>query len=82
MSKFYASGLRRLADALEAEPIKEDSYPDQPLLVQVNVPAPADVAIVAARFGVPVNVGAQGDHASVGFDGAYLHVYAPKEPTP
>lgn len=79
MSKFYADGLRRLADALEQQPVDGDMYSDQPLTVQVSVGHYHDVIAAAARFDVPVKERQDRTRvAYVDFDGAELVIYSPE----
>ena len=79
MSKFYADGLRRLADALEQQPVDGDMYPDQPLAIQINVGHYHDVIAAAARFDVPVKEQSDRTHvARIDFDGVELVVYSPE----
>ena len=77
MSKFYADGLRRLADALEQQPVSGELYPNQPLGVQITVGHYHDVIAAAARFDVPVKKQSDRTHvARVDFDGAELVIYS------
>lgn len=79
MSKFYADGLRRLADALEQQPVDCDMYPNQPLSVQITVGHYHDVIAAAARLDVPVKKQSDRTHvARVDFDGVELVIYAPE----
>lgn len=77
MSKFYAAGLRRLADALDTDPIGGDLFADQTPTFQVNVGHYHDVIAAAARFNVPVMLRPDGANvARVDFDGVELVIYA------
>ena len=79
MSKFYAEGLRRLADVLEAGPIEGEMYPDQPPSFQITVGHYHDVIAAAARFDVPVKEQSDRTHvARVDFDGVELVIYSPE----
>lgn len=79
MSKFYADGLRRLADALEQQPVDGDLYPDQPPSFQVSVGHYHDVIAAAARFDVPVKKQSDRTHvARIDFAGVELVIYSPE----
>lgn len=81
MSKFYADGLRRLADALESAPVAGNKFPRQPIGATIIVSTREEVAAAAAQFGVKVMDWDSGWCAKVNCNGAELSVWATKEAT-